>query len=481
MSTLERLRQMLAPYETRHVPGAAVPSWRVDIEGVPVQISIVPEPGHPRVRFEVSLPPWRRDLLVVAAEHALVSPPRLLSGDASFDAKVVVCDNDTHVLGCFDAPTRALVADLTACGGFVSGGVMVYSAPLELALDRILALLLAIGRRLILSEVATNRELDDIACNDPVAGVRARHSSFTTQGDADGTAGSDAVLDYLTTRIRDASLSPDMRADALDRLFAGFPLVRLEIALRAAPADLVEAIADRLCAAIAQRPARAGDDVAGQLVVHFARVLAHDAARLHRLVSAFVVLARAGLEPSLVYLGWLSGLVICESELLFALVTRALCALGATSGFEALGRVQSRVIPLLPKLAQDHPEIGAAMLLYFFRRINPTDEKRQIAYVQAIAATGDTSVEMELAELIDAQSYDVRLEILNALGAIGTLAVVPTLKPYSEGWLRDGSVKEAAKSALAAIRERANATPLPGALSLADDIAGALALDDRDD
>ena len=481
MSAIERLRHLLAPYATHQMPGSTVPCWQVDADGVPLRISVVPEPPHTRVRFEVSLPAWRCDLLIMAAEHTLVSPPRLVSGDVSFDAKVVVCDRDARVLGCFDAPTRALVAALTASGGFVSGGVMVYSALVDTPdIDRTLAMMLAVTKRLGLSEAATVRALDGIARDDPDPRVRARH---TRTQEPDGLAAeantdrSDATFSYLAKRFDDWALPPDMRLDAAERLMAAFPLARLDAALRAAPPEFVAPLADRLCAAI-ERQLVTPDEASAELVVHFARLLANDGPRLEALLRSFIRLAQAGLLPTPAFVGWLSGLVASDSEPLLKLATRGLCALGTRPALEALARVQSRVIPILPKLAHEHPEIGAAVLVHFLARVNPLDEARQIEYVQAIVAIGDASVEGALADFIGTQAYDVQLELIQALGKLGTLASVPVLKPLTEGWLRDGSIKEAARVALAAVRKRGNVVALPGALSMADQVAGGLALDD---
>ncbi len=481
MTGLERLRQLLASHQARHVPGPKVPTWQAYVDGTQLQVSVLPEPPQTRVRLEVSLPKWRSDLLIIAAEHALGTTPPLMSGDARFDASTCINDSDTHVLGCFDAPTRALVAEFTARGGFVSGGAMVYSAPIAAPdLGQTLTTMLAIAQRLQLSEVATNRALEDIARGDPNPKVRARYTRLGVLPETDGPGvdASDATFDYLSARLADVTLSQQMRLDAADQLIAAFPLSRLEVSLRAAPHELLAPIADRVCGAIETRPVRPDDDASAHFIVHFARQLSGDGPRLERLLRSFVQLAYAGLSPAPLYTGWLAGLVASDDDQILELSIRALCAFDSPQVFEILGRVQSRVMPLLPRLAHAHPEIKAAVLVHFFQRLNPLDLGQQVTYVRAIAATGDTSVEGQLVRLLDAPHDEVQVEVIKALGALGTMAIVASLEPYGRGWLRDADVKEATRLAITAIRGRANAIALPGALSIADNSAGGLSIND---
>jgi len=497
LSTFDRLRPMLVGYGLRPVTGPE-PTWHGVADGVPIRI--IATPGHggaTRVRFELSLPAERESLLVIAATHVPSFEGAVRTGDASFDDGTYVSTNDISLLGCFDAPTRALTAQLTAIGAFVSAGVLRFDNALlpdpqtaDLAL--ILGRLLRLAQRLCLDQV--NHELVQIARTDPDLQVRAVFEFLLANRasrDADGVErvraevdSEDTAFARLVARLHDPGSGRSVRLEAGMRLIALFPLARIQRDLMVIAADLVAPIVERL----------------SQLMREFGDQDPPDRARLE--IGAGVLVELANRHPKLdsVTLGqMLEALALVPDLVPFDLVLRGcenkrtavvMCALDLLhSRGEPAAAVmphlsltaRANLQPQLPTFARSHPEYGAGLLIEFFERMDPRNVTPCITYLQAIAATGDARVGPRLVPHLESPYEDVQLAVIVALGSVGDLSAVSALKPLTEGLFRAAHLKGAARSAIEAIRAREGARSLPGALSLAEGAgAGGLSLPDPD-
>ena len=486
MNAVERVRGVCARFELEYA-GGPEPTWAGSADGVPIRIIAAPGRGPTRLRFELALPDHRRSLLVVAAGHVLTFGNALRTGDVPFDEHTFLQTADASTLGCFDAPTRALAAELTALGAFVSGGALrldseVLSEQQLTDIDEHLQGLVGFAKRLHIDEAHANHEMVRIARSDPNPNVRiafAGHLGDSAQlRDADRlervraeSDGEDTTLARLTAQLHAPASGRAVRLEAALRLLALFPLARVERALSLVASDLAAPLIERIAQIMHRHEA---DEASSQEVLPVAaRVLIELAARtpdlddetFEQLLGA---LALAPLPESFELV-----LHLCGRKSV-AVVTRALVVLHKLGkppfdimrslSPSATGQLQH----LLPTFARNHPELGASLLIEFFDRIEPRNVNPRITYLRAMAATRDVSVGPRLVRELDSPYEEMQLAVVEALLHLGDLSAVPALKPLTEGLFRSSQLKSAARAAIEAIRAREGARALPGALSLAE-------------
>jgi hypothetical protein len=90
--------------------------------------------------------------------------------------------------------------------------------------------------------------------------------------------------------------------------------------------------------------------------------------------------------------------------------------------------------------------------------------------LRALAATGDASDESLLLGNLDADQEAIVVASIEALGALGTIAVVSRLLELSKGVFRDRDIKRAARAAVEAIQSRATGGG-HGGLAVAVDVS----------
>ena len=97
----------------------------------------------------------------------------------------------------------------------------------------------------------------------------------------------------------------------------------------------------------------------------------------------------------------------------------------------------------------------------------------------AIGAIGDATAESALLARLTVESTEARVAVINALGLVGSASAVDDLLPLTHGLAQPGSVKAAARGAIARIQSRLLGAA-EGQLSIADlsQKAGTLSLSD---
>lgn len=98
-----------------------------------------------------------------------------------------------------------------------------------------------------------------------------------------------------------------------------------------------------------------------------------------------------------------------------------------------------------------------------------------VGFAAALGKLGDARAEGDLVRLLARPDTAVQCAAAVALGLVGTVAAVEPLLPLTEGLLRDGPLKEAARDAVRRIQARLGAVEA-GRLSLAEDVSGRLSV-----
>jgi hypothetical protein len=98
-----------------------------------------------------------------------------------------------------------------------------------------------------------------------------------------------------------------------------------------------------------------------------------------------------------------------------------------------------------------------------------------VGFAAALGQLGDARAEADLVRLLARPDTTVQCAAAVALGQMGTVSAVEPLLPLTEGLLRDGPLKEAARDAVRRIQARLGAVEA-GRLSLAEDVAGRLSV-----
>jgi hypothetical protein len=148
---------------------------------------------------------------------------------------------------------------------------------------------------------------------------------------------------------------------------------------------------------------------------------------------------------------------------------------GSISG-GLFGETHARVLRRLPWLVESHPELGAGLLVTFFRHIHPSDVEQRMAYLRAMIAVGDPSAAREVVKQLDTPYDDLLLAMIDALRYLGDLECARALEAMAADRRRGRSIRKAARAAVDVIVQRAEAKSLSGALSLSDGTAGGLSL-----
>jgi HEAT repeat protein len=103
-----------------------------------------------------------------------------------------------------------------------------------------------------------------------------------------------------------------------------------------------------------------------------------------------------------------------------------------------------------------------------------------VGFAAALGQLGDARAEADLVRLLERPDTAVQCAAAAALGLMGTVSAVEPLLPLTEGLLRDGALKEAARDAVRRIQARLGAVEA-GRLSLAEDVAGRLSVAEAGD
>jgi hypothetical protein len=135
------------------------------------------------------------------------------------------------------------------------------------------------------------------------------------------------------------------------------------------------------------------------------------------------------------------------------------------------------LIDRAPHLARTHRR-GAAFLELAASSLPPASSGHLQLFIEQLGELGDPDSVPFLLTHCEHAHDAVREAVLVAIGRCGTLDHVAYLEPQTTGLFRSSRIKQLARDAIAAIRERAGLKDNPGALSLADKTPGGLSLPD---
>lgn len=137
--------------------------------------------------------------------------------------------------------------------------------------------------------------------------------------------------------------------------------------------------------------------------------------------------------------------------------------------------------PLLAEVVAERPPRGGAFLGKLLEGDPRGDAQRQ-AIVDAMAALADRTAVPWLIAIVEGGDFDrTALDAVTLVGEIGEAADIESLLPLTRGLFRSSGLKDAAKAAVARIRERLALGGERGGLSIASDTAGNLSLAAPDD
>ena len=279
--------------------------------------------------------------------------------------------------------------------------------------------------------------------------------------------------DLALLRRASVALDEDLRRAALLRLIDVASGAELRATLRASPGPFANAHIEALLAE------GSSGDIEDDL-----DVLLHIKSRMEHLSPETApVLARAlGATRSPAVRPVLTSL-IREFGSPAALVAAWACG----ASFEELVSLKpdftwaAALPPLLAEVVAQRPPRGGAFLGKLLEGDPRGDAQRQ-AIVDAMTALADRTAVPWLIAIVEGGDFDrTALDAVTLVGEIGEAADIESLLPLTRGLFRSSGLKDAAKAAVARIRERLALGGEPGALSLASDTAGNLSLADPDD
>ncbi len=180
-------------------------------------------------------------------------------------------------------------------------------------------------------------------------------------------------------------------------------------------------------------------------------------------------------------LDWVGDLLDTRDPTLHDEALLALDAIGASRAEirKLIGPgLRGLLIDRAPHLARTHRR-GAAFLELAASALPPASSGHLQHFIEQLGELGDPDSVPYLFTHIEHAHDAVREAVLVALGRCGTLDHVAYLEPQTTGLFRSSRIKQLARDAIAAIRERAGIKDNPGALSLADKTPGGLSLPDE--
>lgn len=467
-------------------------TWAGHADEIEVELALRPRP--PAYELSIAMSPRTPHQSLFAVPRALwfgAADKLTPTLDPGFDARVALrCE--PRLVALFDHEHRHLLVTLMEHHQVVidAGRVLLFVEAAQRTLHEAFADALAMARHLAAADLAlgVRRFLAD-----PDPRVRdhlerlAKDDSTLYRLIAAARADSarerpDLTHSALLAQVRDNALDLPRRSAAFARLLTDFPwtetaralprlgafLGMLSAAERGAPfVQLMEELGPRW---------QAPDLDAGAAFAIAQALWSVRPPWTPRLGQAFALIIRRLAHPEMV--PWIRELLGTRDDALFDEALELLTRLGATRS-----DVRNLIPPSLRGLLIERAHllakrgrVGAAVLEIAASSLPPESSAQLEHHLTLLGELGDPeSVALLVAQF---EHYDaaVRAAAIVATGRCGTLEHLPYLEPLTSGLFRSGEVKQLARAAIAAIRDRAGLRDVPGALSLSGGTPGGLTL-----